>query len=133
MEERLALELDRRDPVLFDARLGLLQRPRRMVDVRAERPVAAVEAVPLGEEVFEAVRFGGRTRSDRLVRRVERADAVAAACGELRAERVDGRVAIRQAIRPTCRLDRGATGGVEAEEPDPRPIVVADIRAAVQL
>src|SRR3954466_14657657 len=133
MKERISLELDWRDRVLLATRLGLLQRPRGMVDVCAERAVAAVEAVPLREEVFEALRFCRRSRSDGVVRRVEGATAVAAACRERRAAGIDVRMAIRQPVRTSSGLDCGATRRVEAEEPDARPIAVTHIRAAVQL
>src|SRR5436190_8832737 len=140
--ERLALALYGRDRREADLRLGRLERPEVVVDLRPAEAAAAVdrvEAVALDEEPLE----GARPRAgNRAVGSVAPAEDPAR-LGEAGAVVVDpvaaaGRghacVAVWKGVEaPRC-LDRDARGGVEGEEPDARLLTTrAHVGAYVEL
>src|SRR6185437_16167826 len=100
--------------------------------------VDRVEAVALGQEPFERLGVRPEACSGRAVTGREapaRIGDTLTGVEDALASLLDGgpRQVVRQLVRPTCALDGQPARRVEAEEPDPGPVVDRHIGADVEL
>src|SRR5947207_9880036 len=129
--ERRPVELERRDGGELDHRLGDLQRPRLVMDVRTLQrpsPVGRVEAIALHQEPLERSRLcvedgaGGTVAAAEHTARL--LDARALVVDPLAAPgRRHAREEVRKLVHAARHLHRQPARRVEAEEPDAGPSV----------
>src|SRR6476661_6638795 len=133
MADGYAFEHDRRNRHELDRRLGGLQWPQLVMDVRAMEPapgVGRVEAVAFDQKPLERSRLGMKDGAGGAIAAAEHAagliDACALVIGPLATlHRRHARVEVREPVHPSRHFYSQPARGVEAEEPDARPAVAA--------